>query len=118
MNFFYFVFFLISQIVFVNCHASLSNDIFIRTNQIGFFPDDLKTAVVLSNINLKDKPFFILDNSSNKIKFEGSVIDSPSVYGNFNFCYEIDFSKLNTTGTYKIKLADTESYPNFCWSNS
>jgi hypothetical protein len=111
VNFFYFVFFLISQIVFVNCHASLSNDIFIRTNQIGFFPDDLKTAVVLSNINLKDKPFFILDNSSNKIKFEGSVIDSPSVYGSFNYCYEIDFSKLNITGTYKIKLEDNESYP-------
>jgi endoglucanase len=111
VNFFYFVFFLISQIVFVNCHASLSNDIFIRTNQIGFFPDDLKTAVVLSNINLKDKPFFILDNNSSEIKFESSVVDSPSVYGGFNFCYEIDFSKLNTTGTYKIKLADNESYP-------
>ncbi len=111
MKIFYFVLFLISQIVFVNCHAFLPDDIFIRTNQIGFFPDDLKTAVVLSKINLKDKPFFILDNSSNKIKFEGSVVDSPSVYGTFNFCYEIDFSKLNTTGTYKIKLENNESYP-------
>ena len=82
---FYFALFLISQIVFVNCHTSLSNDIFIRTNQIGFFPDDLKTAVVLSKINLKDKPFFILENNSSEIKFEGNIADSPSVYGNFNF---------------------------------
>ena len=111
MKFFYFVFFLISQILFVNCHTSLPNDIFIRTNQIGFFPDDLKTAVVVSKINLKDRPFYVFDNNSNEIKFKGSVIDSPSVYGNFNFCYEIDFSKLNTTGTYKIKLEDNESYP-------
>ena len=111
MKFFYFVFFLISQILFVNCHTSLPNDIFIRTNQIGFFPDDLKTAVVLSKINLKDRPFYIFDNNSSEIKFEGSVIDSPSVYGNFNFCYEIDFSDLTTTGTYKIKLEDNESYP-------
>ena len=111
MKFFYFVFFLISQIVFVNCQTSLTNDIFIRTNQIGFFPDDLKTAVVLSKINLKDRPFYVFDNNSNEIKFKGSVIDSPSVYGNFNFCYEIDFSDLTTTGTYKIKLEDNESYP-------
>ena len=111
MKFFYFVFFLISQILFVNCHTSLPNDIFIRTNQIGFFPDDLKTAVVVSKINLKDRPFYVFDNNSNEIKFKGSVIDSPSVYGNFNFCYEIDFSDLTTTGTYKIKLEDNESYP-------
>lgn len=111
MIFFYFVFSLISQILFVNCQTSLTNDIFIRTNQIGFFPDDLKTAVVLSKINLKDRPFYIFDNNSSEIKFEGSVIDSPSVYGNYNFCYEIDFSKLNSTGTYKIKLEDNESYP-------
>ena len=111
MKFFYFVFFLISQILFVNCHTSLPNDIFIRTNQIGFFPDDLKTAVVVSKINLKDRPFYVFDNNSSEIKFEGSVIDSPSVYGNFNFCYEIDFSDLTTTGTYKIKLEDNESYP-------
>lgn len=111
MKIFYFVFFLISQIVFVNCHTSLSDDIFIRTNQIGFLPDDLKTAVVLSKINLKDKPFSILENNSSKIKFESSILDSPSVYGNFNFCYEIDFSNLKTAGTYKIKLSDTESYP-------
>ncbi len=111
MKIFYFVFFLISQIVFVNCHTSLSDDIFIRTNQIGFLPDDLKTAVVLSKTNLQGEPFYILENNSTEIKFEGSVQDSPSVYGNFNFCYEIEFSNLNTTGTYKIKLADTESYP-------
>lgn len=107
----YFVFIFISQIIFVNCHTSLSDDIFIRTNQIGFFPEDLKTAIVLSKTNLQGKPFYILDSDSSEIKFEGSVIDSPSVYGSFNFCYEIDFSGLTTTGNYKIKLGDTKSYP-------
>ena len=57
-------------------------------------PDDLKTAIILSKINLKDKPFFIFENNSSEIKFKGSVTDSPSVYGSFNFCYEIDFSNL------------------------
>ncbi|HEX9251654.1 MAG TPA: glycoside hydrolase family 9 protein, partial [Ignavibacteriaceae bacterium] len=111
MKLFYFVFIFISQIIFVNCHTSISDNIYIRSNQIGYLPGDLKTAIILSKTDLKNKPFFILENNSSKIKFEGSVTDSPSDYGSFNFCYEIDFSDLNTPGTYKIKLSGTESYP-------
>jgi len=107
----YFIFFLISQIIFVNCHTSISETIYVRSNQIGFLPNELKTAIILSKTELKDTPFFILENYSSEIKFEGSITDSPSVYGSFNFCYEIDFSTLSTSGKYKIKLSNTESYP-------
>lgn len=111
MKLFFSVFLFVSQIIFVNCNTSISNAIYIRTNQVGFLPEELKTAVILSKTNLQNKPFYILENNSNKIKFEGSVKDSPSVYGNFNFCYEIDFSSLSSIGKYRIKLSDTESYP-------
>lgn len=111
MKFFFFLIFFISQIIFVNCQTSISDTIYIRTNQVGFLPEDLKTAVILSKTNLAGKPFYILENSSSEIKFEGSITDSASVYGNFNFCYEIDFTILNTVGRYKLKLLDTESYP-------
>jgi hypothetical protein len=107
----YFLFLLVSQIIFVNCHTSISDEIFIRTNQVGFLPNELKTAIILSKTELKDKPFYILENNSNDIKFNGSITDSPSVYGDFNFCYEIDFSNLNSVGNYKIKLSNAESYP-------
>ena len=111
MKLLYFIFFFISQIIFVNCHTSISETIYVRTNQIGFLPNELKTAIILSKTDLKDKPFFIFDNNSSEIKFEGSIRDSPSVYGSFNFCYEIDFSTLSASGKYKIKLSNTESYP-------
>ena len=111
MKFFFFLLLLISQIIFVNCQASISGTIYIRTNQVGFLPEDLKTAIILSKTNLEGKPFYILENSSDEVKFESSVKDTASVYGNFNFCYEIDFSSLNTLGKYKIKLSETESYP-------
>jgi len=108
---FYIVFLFVSQILFVNCHTSISDSIYIRTNQVGFLPEDLKTALILSKTNLQGEPFFIIEHNSSEIKFEGSITDSPSVYGNFNFCYEIDFSNLDATGKYKIKLLDSESYP-------
>jgi endoglucanase len=107
----YFVFLVVSQILFVNCQISVSDNIYIRTNQIGFLPEELKTAIILSKTDLLGKTFFILEDSSSEIKFEGKIKDSPSVYGSFNYCYEIDFSNLSTKGKYKIKLSDTESYP-------
>ena len=107
----YLVLLLVSQILFVNCQTTLTDSIFIRTNQVGFLPQDVKTAVVLSKSNLNGKQFSVVENKSNEIKFEGSIIDSPSVYGDFNFCYQIDFSQLSLIGKYKIKLSDSESYP-------
>ena len=117
MKLIYIVFLLVSQILFVNCHTSISDSIYIRTNQVGFLPQELKTALILSKTDLQGKPFFILENTSSDIKFEGNISDSHSVYGNFNFCYEIDFSTIRDTGKYKIKLSDAESYP-FDISNS
>jgi hypothetical protein len=111
VKFFIFVFFLISQIVFVNCHTSISENIYIRTNQVGFLPDDFKTGIILSKSDLQGKPYFLLRDSSGEIEYQGIITDSPSVYENFNFCYEIDFSDLKSEDTYKIKLEDAESYP-------
>ena len=111
MKLIYIVFLFVSQILFVNCHTSISDSIYIRTNQVGFLPQELKTALILSKTDLQGKPFFILENNSSDIKFEGNISDSYSVYSNFNFCYEIDFSDLSDTGKYKIKLSETESFP-------
>jgi len=107
----YLVFLILSQILFVNCQTSLTDSIFIRTNQVGFLPEDIKTAIVMSKSDLGRQQFYIIENKSSEVKFEGSIKDLPSVYGNFNFCYEIDFSPLIENGKYKIKLLDTESYP-------
>jgi hypothetical protein len=111
VKFFLFVSFLISQIVFVNCHTPISENIYIRTTQVGFLPDELKTGIILSKSDLQGKPYFLLRDSSGEIEFQGTITDSPSVYGSFNFCYEIDFSDLKSEDTYKIKFEDVESYP-------
>lgn len=102
---------LFSQIVFISCTTSISDSIYIRSNQVGFLPEDTKTAIILSKIDLQGKNFSILKNNSEETQYEESITDSPSVYGDFNYCYEIDFSKIKNDGQYKIKLLDVESYP-------
>ncbi len=107
----YLTLFIISQILFVNCRNTLTDSIFIRTNQVGFLPQDVKTAVILSKTKLDGSKFFVVEDKSDEIKYQGSIQDTQSVYGNFNYCYLIDFSSFNSEGNYKIKLSDSESYP-------
>ena len=92
-----------SQIFFVNCNPSLSENIFIRTNQVGFLPEDLKTAIILSEKDLSDKPFLIVDANSDEIIYKNKVKDTSFVYAEFNFCYEIDFSSVRSKGVLQNK---------------
>ena len=75
------VFLVVAQFLFVTCQTYNSDNIYIRTNQIGFLPGELKTAIILSKTDLFGKPFFILKDNSSEIKFTGSITESPSVYG-------------------------------------
>lgn len=100
---------LLSQTVIVNCQNVAANNILIRVNQVGFLPDDLKTAVILSNIDLSKNYFSLIDVASNQVVYQDKIDDTTYVYGKFNFCYEIDFSTIKHKGEYLIKVDDIES---------
>jgi len=95
----------------VNCSNLNSNEIFIRANQVGFFPKDLKTAVILSKKNIVNQTFLVIDVLSDNIVLKKNISDSLKSYGEFKHCYKIDFSSIDEKGIYKIKLDEVESYP-------
>lgn len=97
--------------IFVNCQTISQANIYLRTNQVGFLPNDMKTAVILSKDSLPSKQFFIRDSNSNKVQLEGNISNNYFNYGSFKFCYEIDFSRLTKEGRYFIESNNTKSYP-------
>ena len=99
-----------TSLIFVSCRSFKSEDIYIHTNQVGFLPMDVKTAIVLSKTNLSNQPYYILETSSDQIVLENSIDTTFFRYGNFDYCYEIDFSNLNKQGSYKLKIRNSESY--------
>lgn len=105
------IFFLLIQFFLVNCHASISNPVYIRINQVGFLPGDIKTGVILSNINLSKEKFFVRDYNSQEIVYENFIIESHKSYGNFSFCYDIDFSDLKKDGRYFVEIIEQKSFP-------
>ncbi len=94
-----------------NCQTSVKNEpeIFIRFNQLGFLPSDIKTAVVLSNSNLNGKEIFLFNKKNEKVlslKFN----QSKGQYGKFLFSYILDFTSLNKNGEYYFQFGNQRSF--------
>ncbi len=91
--------------------SSASVTAFIRVNQVGFLPNDYKPAVLISSSNsLKNAQFEVLNSSSGSVVFEGEVGASLGEWNtNYPFTFPINFTALNSTGNFFIRLVDNQS---------
>lgn len=85
-------------------------EIFIRFNQLGYQPNDIKTAIVLSYNKLEGKSIYIYHKKRKEKVFEINLGNDLGAYGNFPFTYRIDFSSVKTIGEYYFKYAQQNSY--------
>jgi endoglucanase len=78
--------------LFFTAAASAQNT-FIRINQIGYRPSDMKIAITFSRTPLSDE--FVLQHASNKqTLFHGPLrqVHASNWGGKFSYVYELDFS--------------------------
>src|SRR6476469_778573 len=88
------------------CSSALGQTAFIRINQAGYLPDDRKSAVVISQVELHGG-FSVMDESrGGRLVLKGKLIDIPSDNwgGKFGFYYSADVSRLRTSGSYRLRL--------------
>lgn len=102
-------------VFFLLTYLTINSQVYIRVNQVGFLPDDNKTAVILANTDLNDREFVIKD-SNGKIADRGLINSTVGNYGNFSFVHQVDFSPLCVPGSYYIQVADYKS-PSFLVAN-
>ena len=87
-----------------NEQAMASNEqVYVRINQLGFTPRDVKTAVALSRTPLPDA-FRVVNAATNEVVFEGRTVPIPGGWGQFDHHAELNFSALQKVGTYSIQL--------------
>jgi len=84
--------------------------LFIRTNQVGYLPNDFKQAVVFSASDLAGKSYAIVNNASNRTVTEGVLGNVVGEWGNFKYQYNVNFSNVRTPGNYRIEVEKTKSY--------
>jgi endoglucanase len=84
---------------------------FIRASQLGYLPDDPKSAVVFSTGELPQR-FDVIDAQARVVLSGAARRDGPQHWGRFTSHASIDFSSLRAPGTYRVRVPGAEdSHP-------
>ncbi|HRI45680.1 MAG TPA: glycoside hydrolase family 9 protein [Ignavibacteriaceae bacterium] len=95
---------------FNGCSLAQQSELFIRVNQVGFLPNDIKTAIVFSNRDLSNKNFKVINQNSKKEVFSDRLNINKGIWGNFKNHYSIDFSKVESNGEYYLEIDGAKSF--------
>jgi endoglucanase len=84
--------------------------VYIRVNQVGFLPRDMKTAIALARQALP--PDFTVRDVANGIEvFKAKVNPVEGSWGEFCYHVELKFSSFNREGTFVIEIGSARSAP-------
>ncbi len=86
----------------------LSAETWIRVNQAGYFPDDCKVAVLLSEQTVEDG-FAVYDALTDAVVFTGTGRHFPAGKWALKDALRLDFSAVTLPGSYYIVAAGTRS---------
>ncbi len=107
-------------LIAVACSGARSNnsdEIFIRVNQVGFSPENIKSALVFSNRNLSNEKFFVYDKIADVAVFSDRLEKTSEHFKNFKYSYRLNFTDLQDEGKYFVRILNSES-PTFVIDNS
>jgi len=93
---------------FTATHATDTQSVFIRVNQLGFRPDDVKTAIVFGHEPLPST-FRVLDAKTGAVASAGNLLPIKGSWGEFAHHAELNFSELRREGTYVLELGAARS---------
>ncbi|MBI9009643.1 MAG: glycoside hydrolase family 9 protein [Tenericutes bacterium] len=79
-------------------------------NQLGFLPNEYKSAIILSETDLENGFFEIIETVSGNVVFKSDIKENIGQYGNFNYTYKLEFSDLILEGKYFLKVEKEKSY--------
>lgn len=82
-----------------------SDTLYVRTNLVGYLPEEEKVGVAFSTHAVSGK-FNVINILTGKVVFTGKIAPAPaSGFGGLRYFYHLDFSALQSEGTYRITLS-------------
>src|SRR5690349_1206998 len=100
-----FVLVVIFNLFFVALYAQ-QDGVWIRINQLGYYPGASKVAVAGVKGATVIKNFELVDAATSETVFRRSAGKNFGKYGPFDHSYRLDFSSYKTAGTYYLKTAN------------
>lgn len=96
-------------LLIMSLQGESSQSIYIRINQLGYYPDDVKSAVIISKHDLSGKMVEVKTKRIfNKTVEKILLTTHEKGLGNFPFHYRVDFSNVQEPGEYWIELSGTD----------
>jgi len=77
-------------------------DSWIRINQLGYKPDDIKVAVFISTREQNLKNFKVINVNSGEVVMTVTSLEKAVPLDQFISCYRLNFSALKESGNYRI----------------
>lgn len=99
-----------SVFIFLSSCTHVQND-WIRINQLGYRPGDVKVAVYISKRPVTLESFRIKDAQTGKTILTFDKLIHTVALDHFVSCYRLPFTDLNKEGTYIIEAGDAISTP-------
>src|SRR5512133_1631846 len=104
--------FLLAIAINISGWSAGATNSWIRVNQAGYLPNDIRVAVILSLEDKASPLFEVFDASKDKTVFKGAgKMVNAAVWG-MKSAFRLDFSKINKQGGYYIVSNGVKS-PNF-----
>ncbi|MBI5008073.1 MAG: glycoside hydrolase family 9 protein, partial [Bacteroidia bacterium] len=94
-------------IILFSCSHDQSD--WIRINQLGYRPGDIKVAVYLSTTPVTMKSFRVIDANTGKVVRTFENAQEAAQLDQFISCYRLPLTELNTDGIYRIEAGDAVS---------
>lgn len=103
--------FIVLSLLFYSCSYHTTDTIYIRSNQVGYLPDDYKSAVLISKLPFKEKIFTLKNSLTQEIVLVDTIRSLPIKLNDiFSYSALIDFSALTRTGEYFIEFQKHKFY--------
>ena len=83
-------------------------ELYIRVNQLGFSPIDVKSAIVFGRDSLPEE-FSLINVQTGSVVLNGRVNSAAGSWGQFEHHGELDFSSYRQEGTYVVQVGSTRS---------
>ncbi|MDR2682341.1 MAG: glycoside hydrolase family 9 protein [Dysgonamonadaceae bacterium] len=93
------------------CSLSVSgqNSAWVRINQAGYLPQDVKVAVFISGNTHKSRAFQVKESKTNRVVHQGEGLAANAGRWGMKQALRLDFSALKTNGKYYIECNGTKS---------
>jgi len=98
----------VALLIFFATDVQASGESYVRINQLGYRPADVKIAVGLGREELAAK-FQVIDAKSEKVAFEGDARHISEQWGEFEEHAELDWSALDREGEYYVLFGEAKS---------